>query len=101
MGPNVGGWQLLPEILLRLGYTPAPPETVRIARSLLPAPAKRAAKRFLLRGGGTLLRSAAFRYLEPLESPRTRAIAERCGGNRVVTLHGADLHPVATIHALG
>jgi len=97
MGPNVGGWQLLPEILLRLGYTPAPPETVRIARSLLPAPAKRAAKRFLLRGGGTLLRSAAFRYLEPLESPRTRAIAERCGGNGVIRLNVADRDPFGSI----
>src|SRR2546422_5149906 len=77
MGPNAGGWQLLPEILFRLGYTPASPATVRIGRSLLPAPVKEAAKRFLRRGGATLLRSAAFRFLDPLESPRTRAMAER------------------------
>lgn len=97
MGSNVGGWQLLPEILLRLGYTSAPPATLRIARGLLPAPVKSAAKRFLRRGGASSLRSAAGRFLEPLESPRTRAMAVRNGRNGAIRLNVAGRDPFGSI----
>jgi predicted AlkP superfamily phosphohydrolase/phosphomutase len=97
MGPNVGGWQLLPEILLRLGYTPPPPATVSIARRLLPAPAKWVAKRFVRRGGATSLRSAAGLFLEPLESPRTRAVAVRNGRNGAIRLNVAGRDPFGSI----
>lgn len=74
MGPAVGGWQVLPEVLVRLGYGSGSAAAGRF-RSRLPGPAKRALRAVPARGAVQRLQEAAGSLPHPLESPATRACA--------------------------
>jgi predicted AlkP superfamily phosphohydrolase/phosphomutase len=91
MGQSVGGPQVLPEVLVRLGYASGHGVTSTV-RGRMPPGVKRALK-FVLRGGARKrLQRAAGSLPRPLESPETRAIAVkngRCGAIRL-NLKGRD-----------
>lgn len=85
MGQSVGGPQVLPEVLVRLGYGSGHGVTSNV-RGRMPPGVKRALK-FLVRGPARQrLQRAAGSLPSPLESPQTRAMAVpngRCGAIRL------------------
>lgn len=98
MGPYIGGPQLLPEFLLRLGMGSTDRQISPVLRMLstiqnyferLPRsmkPVQRFLKQFGKIGGVSRLQAAAGSLLNPLESPATKAIAlknNRCGAIRL------------------
>jgi predicted AlkP superfamily phosphohydrolase/phosphomutase len=91
MGVNRGGWQLLPEILGRLGHASGQGTAAKV-RGRLPEPAKRLLRTVVPRPARTRLQTAGGSLPEPLESRRTRAIAAmngRCGAVRL-NVRGRD-----------
>lgn len=93
MGPKIGGYQLLPELLVRLGLGSGRGATAQV-RSRLPKPVRRLARRAFRGRARARLQTAAGSLPRPLESPRTRAITvpnNRCGAIRL-NLQGREPH---------
>jgi predicted AlkP superfamily phosphohydrolase/phosphomutase len=91
MNRNRGGWQLLPEVLFRLGYGGGSGLAGRTRRRL-PAPVRRLARRVARGRAGERLRAAAGSHAHPLESAETRAAAMPnlpCGAIRL-NVRGRD-----------
>lgn len=85
MGPAVGGWQLLPEVLVRLGFGSGH-GTASNLRSRLPEPVKRALRTAVRGRARERLQVTAGSLPFPLESPATRAVALQnspCGAVRL------------------
>jgi predicted AlkP superfamily phosphohydrolase/phosphomutase len=85
MGQSVGGPQVLPEVLVRLGYGSGHGVTSTV-RGRMPPVVKRALKSVLRGGARNRLQRAAGSLPRPLESPQTRAIRVhngRCGAIRL------------------
>jgi predicted AlkP superfamily phosphohydrolase/phosphomutase len=97
IGLSTGGYQLLPEVLVRLGYGSGA-GTAASVRGRLPEPAKRV----LRRAAGPFrprLPARAGSLPAPLESPETRAVAlpnNRCGAIRL-NLRGRE--PFGSVEA--
>jgi predicted AlkP superfamily phosphohydrolase/phosphomutase len=96
MTSHVGGWQLLPEILVRLGYSAAGP-TAASVRSRLPAPVRRVLKAVVRGPLRERLKSASGTPTQPLEHPRTKAMWVRCGGNGAIRLNVQGRDPFGAI----
>jgi predicted AlkP superfamily phosphohydrolase/phosphomutase len=93
MGPKIGGPQLLPEFLVRLGVGSGH-GLARQVRSWVPRRLRRLARRVVPAGALEGFQTAAGSLPTPLESPRTRAIAvpnNRCGAIRL-NLGGREPH---------
>lgn len=91
MDLNRGGWQLLPELLVRLGYGSGHGAASTV-RGRLPDPVKRVLRGVIRGRARTRLQTAAGSLPEPLESPRTRALAVmngHCGAIRL-NVRGRD-----------
>jgi predicted AlkP superfamily phosphohydrolase/phosphomutase len=85
MGESIGGPQVLPEVLVRLGYGSGHGAASGV-RGRLPRPVKRAIKKVIKGPLRRRLQAAAGSLPQPLESPATRAIAVpngRCGAIRL------------------
>lgn len=74
MGHPVGGYHLLPEVLVRLGMGSGTGAAARV-RSRLPRPVRRAIRALVPGGARTRLQGAAGSLQHPLDSPDTRAVA--------------------------
>lgn len=96
MRSHVGGWQLLTEILVRLGYTGAGGVAGSV-RSRLPAPMRRTIKAVVRGPMRDRLKSASGTSEHPLENPRTRALSVRCGGNGAIRLNVRGREPFGSI----
>jgi predicted AlkP superfamily phosphohydrolase/phosphomutase len=96
MTSHVGGWQLLPEILVRLGYTAAGSVAASM-RSRLPAPVRRTLKALVRGPLRDQLKSASGTSAQPLENPRTKAMRVRCGGNGALRLNVRGRDPFGSI----
>jgi len=91
MQTSGGGWQLLPEFLVRVGYGSGSTTAGRM-RSRLPGPVKTAARSFLRGRARQSLQRAAGSLPDPLASSDTRAVAlmnSPCGAIRL-NLKGRD-----------
>jgi len=93
---HVGGWQLLPEILVRLGYSSAGPVAESV-RSKLPAPARRLIKAAVRGPLRDRLKSASGTPAHPLESSKTKAAWVRCGANGAIRLNVNGRDPFGSI----
>jgi predicted AlkP superfamily phosphohydrolase/phosphomutase len=96
MTSHVGGWQLLPEILVRLGYSSAGSVAASM-RSRLPAPLRRTLKAFVRGRLREQLKSASGTPTQPLENPLTKAFWVRCGGNGAIRLNVRGRDPFGSI----
>lgn len=96
MDLNRGGWQLLPELLVRLGYGSGHGVT-SAARSRLPDPVKRVLKAIIPGHTRTRLQAAAGSLPEPLESPRTRALGVMNGFCGAIRLNVAGRDPYGSV----
>jgi len=74
MGTYVGGYQLLPEFLVRIGAGSGSGATAQV-RSRLPAPVRNAVRRVVPARARHRLQQAAASLPVPLESPETKAVA--------------------------
>jgi predicted AlkP superfamily phosphohydrolase/phosphomutase len=86
-----GGWQLLPDFLVRIGYGSGSTAAGRV-RSRLPAPVKSVARTLLRGRARETVQRAAGSLPDPLASSETRAIAvmnSPCGAIRL-NLRGRD-----------
>ena len=100
MGPHIGGWQLLQETFVRLGYTSAA-SLVGSVRSRLPQPVRKVGKA-VVRGlaHGELrdrLKTAAGTPLHPLEVPGMKAIPVRNGFNGAVRINLRGRDPLGSV----
>lgn len=93
---HVGGWQLLPEILVRLGYSSAG-SVAGSVRSRLPGPVRRLAKSIIRGPLRDRLKTASGTPTHPLENPRTRAAWVRCGANGAIRLNVRGRDPFGSI----
>ena len=96
MRSHVGGWQLLPEVLVRLGYMGAGAVAGSV-RSRLPAPVRRTIKAVVRGPLRERLKSASGTSQHPLEHPGTRALSVRCGGNGAIRLNVRGREPFGSI----
>ena len=93
---HLGGWQLLPEILVRLGYSSAS-SVAGSVRSRLPAPARRLVKAAVRGPLRDRLKTASGTPAHPLENPRTKAAWVRCGANGAIRLNVRGRDPFGSI----
>ena len=100
MTSYVGGWQLLPEILVRLGYSSAGAMAGSL-RSHLPTPVRHAIKTVVRGPMRNRLKTAAGTPAQPLESPRTRAARVRCGRAGGIRLNVRGRDPFGSIEPGG
>jgi predicted AlkP superfamily phosphohydrolase/phosphomutase len=96
MATSVGGWQLLPEILVRLGYSSAGSVAGSI-RSRLPAPVTKLIKAVVRGPLREQLKSAAGTPMHPLENPRTKAAWVRCGMTGAIRLNVRGRDPFGCV----
>jgi predicted AlkP superfamily phosphohydrolase/phosphomutase len=96
MGQATGGPQVLPEVLVRLGYGSGHGVASSI-RSHLPAPVKDAIRRVVRGGVRERLQAAAGSLPQPLESPETRAMAVPNGRRGAIRLNVRGRDPFGTI----
>lgn len=85
MGPYVGGYQLLPEVLVRLGLGSGRGAAAQV-RSRLPKRVRSVVRHIVPGGARERLKTRAGSAPRPLESPSTRAVAlpnNRCGAIRL------------------
>jgi predicted AlkP superfamily phosphohydrolase/phosphomutase len=85
IGPFIGGYQLLPDVLVRLGLGSGGGATASV-RTRLPRPVRAVVRRVVPGGARRRLQAAAGSLPEPLENPATKAIQvhnNRCGGIRL------------------
>lgn len=85
MGPYIGGYQLLPELLVRLGLGSGRGAAAQV-RSHLPAWVRAILRRVVPASVRRPLQAAAGSLPKPLESPLTRAVTlpnNRCGAIRL------------------
>lgn len=105
MGLYIGGYQLVPEILNRLGYGSGSGAAAGV-RSRLPGGVRRVLRRVVPSQARTRLQSAAGSLPQPLESPATRAITlpnNRCAAirlNLVGREPNGSVHPGAEATAI-
>jgi len=93
MGTYIGGYQLLPEFLVRLGLGSGSGTTAQV-RTRLPAPVKSLLRRVFPGRMRHSLQEKAGSLPRPLESPHTRAVDlpnNRCGAVRL-NLKGREPH---------
>jgi predicted AlkP superfamily phosphohydrolase/phosphomutase len=74
MGPVTGGRQLIPEVLVRLGYGSGAGTAAQV-RSRLPPPLRAVIRRLVPSGLRASLQVKAGSLASPLDSPTTRAVA--------------------------
>lgn len=86
MARPTGGYQLLPEVLVRLGMGSGRGATAQV-RSRLPRPLRRALRALVPGGARMRLQAAAGSLLHPLDSPDTRAAAFESTGVGCVRLN--------------
>ena len=96
MDLNRGGWQLLPELLVRLGYGSGHGAASEVRRRL-PAPVKRVIRSVIPRRARGRLQEAAGSLPEPLESPRTRALAVMNGHYGAIRLNVRGRDPYGSV----
>jgi predicted AlkP superfamily phosphohydrolase/phosphomutase len=96
MATSVGGWQLLPEILVRLGYSSAG-SVAGSVRSRLPAPVTKLVKTVVRGRLRARLKSAAGTPMHPLENPRTKAAWVRCGLTGAIRLNVRGRDPYGCV----
>jgi predicted AlkP superfamily phosphohydrolase/phosphomutase len=96
MGPNVGGSQVLPEVLVRLGYGSGAGAAARV-RDRLPAPVKRLARTLIRGGARRRLQETAGSLPHPLESSATRAVATYNGANGAIRLNVKGRDPFGAV----
>lgn len=96
MRSHVGGWQLLTEVLVRLGYTGAGAVGGSV-RSRLPAPIRKTIKTVVRGPIRDRLKSATGTSEHPLENPRTKALYVRCGANGGIRLNVRGREPFGSI----
>jgi len=96
MTTSVGGWQLLPDILVRLGYSSAGSVAGSI-RSRLPGPVATAIKAVVRGPLRDRLKSASGTPTHPLENPRTKAAWVRCGMVGAVRLNVRGRDPFGCV----
>jgi predicted AlkP superfamily phosphohydrolase/phosphomutase len=91
MGPSNGGFQLLPELMVRLGYSSAP-AAARSIRARLPRPVRQAIKALMPGRLKGRLKDALGTSSHPFALPQTKAACLRCGMNGAirVNLKGRD-----------
>lgn len=105
MGLYIGGYQLLPEILNRLGYGSGSSAAAGV-RSRLPRGLRRVLRRVVPSQARHRLQSATGALSQPLDSPATRAITlpnNRCGAirlNLVGREPNGSVHPGAEATAI-
>jgi predicted AlkP superfamily phosphohydrolase/phosphomutase len=88
-----GGQQLIPEVLVRLGYGSGHGASAQV-RSRVPASVRRVVRRFVPAGARHKLQARAGSLPHPLDSPLTKAIAldgDRCSWIRL-NLQGREPH---------
>lgn len=88
-----GGTQLIPEVLVRLGYGSGRGASAR-ARSKVPPSVRRLVRKVLPRGASRTLQARVGTLPNPLDSPLTRAVAldgDRCSWIRL-NLKGREPH---------
>jgi predicted AlkP superfamily phosphohydrolase/phosphomutase len=96
MGPYTGGFQLLPEVLVRLGMSSGAGVTAQV-RSRLPKPVRSLVRTLLPGQARRRLQAAAGSLPKPLESPDTRCVDlpnNHCGALR---LNLAGREPVGRV----
>jgi predicted AlkP superfamily phosphohydrolase/phosphomutase len=96
MATSVGGWQLLPEILVRLGYSSAGAVASSV-RARLPAPVTKLIKAVVRGPLRDRLKSAAGTPMHPLENPRTKAAWVRCGLTGAIRLNVRGRDPFGCV----
>jgi predicted AlkP superfamily phosphohydrolase/phosphomutase len=96
MSQSYGGPQLLPDVLVRLGYGSGHGAASNI-RSRLPSPAKRAIKAIIRGSIRRRLQATAGSLPQPLESPLTRAIAVPNGRRGGIRLNVKGRDPFGSI----
>lgn len=96
MATSVGGWQLLPEILVRLGYSSAG-SVASSVRSRLPAPMAKLIKAVVRGPLRNQLKSAAGTGVHPFENPRTKAAWVRCGLTGAIRLNVRGRDPFGCV----
>jgi predicted AlkP superfamily phosphohydrolase/phosphomutase len=92
----VGGWQLLPEILVRLGYSSAG-SVAGSVRARLPGAVARLIKTVVRGPLRARLKSAAGTPVHPLANPRTKAAWVRCGLNGAIRLNVRGRDPFGSV----
>lgn len=100
MGPYVAGHQLLPEVLVRLGYSSGRGTASRV-RGRLPAPLKRALRAAVRGSAGRRLQEAGGSLPHPLESSATRAIATSIAPQGAIRLNVKGRDPCGSIEPGG
>jgi predicted AlkP superfamily phosphohydrolase/phosphomutase len=96
MTTTVGGWQLLPEILVRLGYSSAGTVAGSV-RSHLPAPVRRLIRAVIRGRLRHRVKSVAGTPQQPFENPRTKAAWVRCGMNGAIRLNVRGRDPFGSV----
>jgi predicted AlkP superfamily phosphohydrolase/phosphomutase len=96
MGPAVGGWQLLPEVVVRLGYGSGRGRSAKV-RGRLPEPAKRMLRAAVRGRARTRLQEAAGSLRFPLESSLTRAVALENSPGGAIRLNVAGREPFGSV----
>jgi predicted AlkP superfamily phosphohydrolase/phosphomutase len=96
MGESYGGPQLLPEVLVRLGYGSGRGAASTV-RSRLPAPAKQAIKTVIRGPLRRRLQTAAASLPQPLASPLTRAMAVPNGRRGAIRLNVKGRDPFGSV----
>jgi predicted AlkP superfamily phosphohydrolase/phosphomutase len=96
MTSSVGGWQLLPEILVRLGYSSAG-SVAGSVRARLPGAVARLIKTVVRGPLRARLKSAAGTPVHPLANPRTKAAWVRCGLNGAIRLNVRGRDPFGSV----
>jgi predicted AlkP superfamily phosphohydrolase/phosphomutase len=91
MGPSQGGFQLLPELMVRLGYSSAP-AAARSIRARLPRPVRQAIKAVVPARLKDPLKDKLGTSSHPFALTQTKAACVRCGVNGAirVNLKGRD-----------
>jgi predicted AlkP superfamily phosphohydrolase/phosphomutase len=96
MGQSYGGPQLLPEVLVRLGYGSGQGAASNV-RSRIPASVKTAIKAIIRGSLRRRLQTAAGSLSQPLESPVTRAMAVPNGRRGAIRLNVKGRDPFGSI----
>jgi predicted AlkP superfamily phosphohydrolase/phosphomutase len=97
MGPQTGGWQLLPELMVRLGYTSAAAGARRAIRARLPRPVRQAIKAIVPARFKSPLKEAFGSAKHPFALSATKAAWVRCGINGAVRLNVAGRDPHGSV----
>ena len=96
MGPSNGGFQLLPELMVRLGYSSAP-SAARSIRAHLPRPVRQVIKALIPARLKEPLKDALGTSAHPFALPQTKAACLRCGVNGAVRVNLKGREPNGSV----